>query len=347
MDCESRPKVSVIVPIYNKASFLEKSINSILRQTEKNIEIILIDDGSGDSSREICQEFAKKDSRIIFKSKENEGLTATRNYGRKFASGDYIAFVDPDDFIEANAYEQMLKCSSGADIVISGLIHEFGERKILRKMPRKLDGFYESGDIRKVVMPLFLVYGKGVMKRMLLAQFGIALFRRKFLDEENIASCEKITYSEDWLFFLESLLKAKSVAIEHNAYYHYVHNVHGLTENYNPKLVLDYVEVLRRLDKMGVFEHIPQQYGKHPNLMYNYLLQSIANLANSKASIFVLSKKARDILDMDYFKSLGQKINPLNISAKRRLLFYFVKFKLSLLLVLLYKFKHKFRKIES
>jgi glycosyltransferase involved in cell wall biosynthesis len=347
MDCENRPKVSVIVPIYNKASFLEKSINSILQQTEKNIEVILVDDGSGDSSCEICQEFAKKDSRVIFKSKDNEGLTATRNYGRKFASGEYIAFVDPDDFIEANAYEKMLEFSNNADVVISGLIHEFGEKKILQKMPQNLNAFYESGDIRKMIMPLFLVYGKGIGRRMLLAQLGIALFRRKFLDEENITSCEKITYSEDWLFFLESLLKAKSVAIEHNAYYHYVHNVHGLTENYNPKLALDYVEVLRRLDKMGVFEHIPEQYGKHPNLMYNYLLQSMANLASGKASILVLSKKARDILDMDYFNSLGQKINPLNISGKKRLLFYFVKFKLSLLLVLLYKFRRKFHRIES
>jgi glycosyltransferase involved in cell wall biosynthesis len=347
MNYEKNPKVSVIVPIYNKASFLEKSINSILQQTEKNIEIILIDDGSTDGSSEICQEFAKKDSRIIFKSKDNEGLTATRNYGRGFASGDYIAFVDPDDFIEANAYEQMLKCSNNADIVISGLIHRFEQREILQTMPHNLNGFYENNDIRKIIMPLFLVYGKGIGNHILLAQFGIALFKRTFLDEENIASDEKITYSEDWLFFLEALLKAKSVAIEHNAYYNYIHNVHGLTENYSPKLVLDYVEVLRKLDKMGVFEHIPQQYGEHPNLIYNYLLQSIANLANSKESIFVLNKKIRDILSIDYFDDLRQKINPANIFIKKRVIFYFVKFKLSLLLILLYKFRLKFHKIKS
>jgi glycosyltransferase involved in cell wall biosynthesis len=335
MTLQNKPKVSVIVPVYNKEAFLQKSINSILQQTEKNIEIILVDDGSTDRSSEICQEFAKKDSRIIFKKKENEGAMAARNYGMSFASGDYIAFVDSDDFIEANAYEQMLKCSNDADIVISGLIHEFGHKKTSQTMPL----FCENADIRKTIMPLFLIYGKGIAKNMQLASLSRALFKKIFLSEENIISDEKITYSEDWLFFLESLLKAKSVAVEHNAYYHYVHNMQGLTENYNPKLVLDYVEILRKLDNMGVFEYVPQQYGKHPNITYNYLLQAIANLASSKESIFVLRKKLLNIFDMDFFNCIAQKIKPSNIPFKKRILFYFVKYKFVLLLILLYKFK--------
>jgi glycosyltransferase involved in cell wall biosynthesis len=345
MSYGNKPKVSIIVPIYNKASFLKKNINSILQQTEKNIEIILVDDGSTDNSPEICKDFAEIDFRILYKRKENEGLTATRNYGRKFATGDYIAFVDSDDFIEANTYEQMLKCSNNADIVLSGLIHEFGKKKILQVMPQYLKNFYENADIRKFILPLFLVYGKGIGENILLAQFGIALFKKNFLDEQNILSDEKITYSEDWLFFLEAFLKAQSVAIEHNAYYHYVHNAQGLTENYNPKLVLDYIEILRGLDKIGIFKYVPTQYSRHPNLIYNCLLQSIMNLSHSKESIFVLIGKARDILDMDYFNCLKQKINPANIPFKKRILFYLTKFKLSLLLILLYKLKRRFYKI--
>jgi glycosyltransferase involved in cell wall biosynthesis len=336
---QNKPKISVIVPVYNKEFFLQKSVNSILQQTEKDIEIILIDDGSTDRSSEICQEFAKKDSRIIFERKENEGLTATRNYGRKFANGEYIAFVDPDDFIDANAYEQMLKNSNNADIVLSGLVNEYIDEKLLQVMPQNLGNFYENEDIRKTIVPLFLVYGKGIGKSVLLAQLGIALFRRKFLNEENIISDEKIIHSEDWLFFLEALFKAKSVAIEHNAYYHYVHNMQGLTENYSPKLVLDHVEILRKLNKIGIFEYVFEQYGKHPNLAYNYLLHSIKNLAKSKESIFVLREKAINIFNMIFFNCLAQKIEPSNIPFKKRILFYFVKFKLALLLILLYKLK--------
>jgi len=347
MNYQNKPKISVIVPIYNKASFLEKSINSILQQTEKDIEIILVDDGSTDNSPEICKKYVEKDSRILYKRKENEGLTATRNYGRKFATGDYIAFVDPDDFIEANAYEQMLKCSGNADIVISGLIQEFGKKKILQLMPQYLNNFYENSNIRKFILPLFLVYGKGIRENILLAQFGITLFKRTFLEEHNILSEEKITYSEDWLFFLEALLKAQNVAIEHNAYYHYVHNAQGLTENYNPKLVLDYVEILRKLDKMGIFEYVPEQYNKHPNLIYDYLLHSFVNLSGSKESIFVLRKKVKNILNMNYFNNILQKLNPSNIPYRRRILFYLIRFRLYLLLILLYKLKHKFYKINN
>ena len=347
MNYQNKPKISIIVPIYNKAFFLEKNINSILQQTEKNIEIILADDGSTDNSSEICRKYAEKDSRILYKRKENEGLTATRNYGRKFATGDYISFVDPDDFIEANTYEQMLKCSNNADIVISGLIHEFGKKKKIQVMPQNLNNFYENSDIRKYILPLFLVYGKGIWENIQLAQFGIALFRRAFLDEQNILNDERITYSEDWLFFLEALLKAQSVAIEHNAYYHYVHNTQGLTENYSPKLVLDYVEVLRGLDKMGIFEYVPEQYSKHPNLIYDYLLHSFVNLSGSKESIFVLRKKVRNILNMDYFNNIWRKFNPSNIPFKRRIVFYLIKFELYLLLILLYKLKQKFYKIKS
>jgi len=341
------PRISVIVPIYNKASFLEKSINSILQQTEKNIEIILVDDGSYDNSPEICKKYAEKDSRILYKRKENEGLTATRNYGRKFATGDYIAFVDPDDFIETNAYEQMLKCSNNADIVLSGLINEFRKKKKIQVTPQNLNSFYENSDIRKFILPLFLVYGKGIWENIQLAQFGIALFRRTFLDEQNIFTDERITYSEDWLFFLEALLKAQSVAIEHNAYYHYVHNTQGLTENYSPKLVLDYVEVLRGLDKMGIFEYVPEQYSKHPNLIYDHLLHSFVNLSGSNESIFVLRKKIKNILNMNYFNNICQKLNPSKIPFKRRILFYLIRFRLCLLLILLYKLKHKFYKIEG
>jgi len=347
MSYQNKPKVSVIVPIYNKASFLEKSINSILLQTEKNIEIILVDDGSTDNSSEICRKLAEKDPRILYKKKKNEGAMAARNYGRKFANGNYIAFVDSDDFIEANTYEQMLKCSGNADIVISGLIHEVGNKKILQTMPQNLNSFYENSDIRKFILPLFLVYGKDVGENILLASLEIALFKNTFLNEQNIFSDEKITYSEDWLFFLEALLKAQSVAIEHNAYYHYVHNAQGLTENYNPKLVLDHVDILHKLDKMGIFEYIPEQYIKHPNLAYNYLLQAIANLSISKESIFVLHRKARNIFNMDYFNCLGQKINPAYIPFKKRILFYLIKFKLSLLFILLHKLKQKLYKIKN
>jgi len=340
-------KISVIVPIYNKASFLEKSVNSILKQTEKNIEIILVDDGSTDDSSKICEEFAKKDSRILYRRKENGGLTSARNYGRRFAKGDYIGFVDPDDFIETDVYEQMLMCSNGADIVLSGLIHEFAKKKMRQTMPQNLNSFYKNADIRKFILPLFLVYGKGLEKNIQSAQFGRILFKRTFLEEQNILSDEKITYSEDWLFLLEALLKAQNVAIEHNAYYHYVHNSQGLTENYSPRVTTDYIEILKKLDNMGVFSHIPEPYSTNPNLILNFFLQAVKNLALKKDSVFNLSKELKKLFEMDYFKNLGKTINPCNVHTKKRIVIYLVKFKCALSLIILYKCIIAYRKEQN
>ena len=332
------PKISVIVPIYNKEIFLKKSISSILEQTEKNIEIILVDDGSTDNSPKICEEFAKKDSRVLYKRKENGGLTSARNYGRIYANGEYIAFVDPDDYIEKNAYEKMLECSKNADIAIGGLVNEIGEKRIFRVMPKSMKGFYEGNEIREKILPMFLVYGKHIGKDLLLASMDIFLFKRKFLEEQGIFSDENITYSEDWLFVLEAIFKAKTLIVSHNIYYHYVSNPFGLTENYSPKVIADHIEVLKKLDDMGILFCIPAAYSANPNLALNLFLQSVKNLSFKKSSIFSLSKELKTFFEMDYFKNMGKTIKPRNVHIKKRIIFYLVKFKCSLTLILLYKF---------
>jgi glycosyltransferase involved in cell wall biosynthesis len=329
------PKISVIVPIYNKELFLNKSIPSILSQTKRDIEIILIDDGSTDSSSKICQEFSQKDSRIIFKRKENGGPSSARNYGLRYASGEYIAFIDSDDCIDSEAFEQIMKNSNDADITISGLMHEMGKKRIMQLMPETLENFYEGEDIRKIILPLFLVYEKHI----LLAQLGIFLFKRKFLEEEKISFDESVTYAEDWLFSLEAIFKAKSVAVNHKAYYHYTHNFLGLTENYNPKVAADYMKVLQKLDEIGVFSCISESCIANPNLAFNFFLQIVKNLSFKKSSLWKLREELHLLFDANCFKDLGQTIKPGNIPARKRFLFYLIKHKCALLLIALYKWQ--------
>lgn len=100
-------KISVIVPVYNVEDYLEECINSILGQTYKNLEIILVDDGSTDNSSKICDIYEKKDKRIKVIHKENGGLSSARNEGLKYRTGEYISFVDSDDFIDKTMYEKL------------------------------------------------------------------------------------------------------------------------------------------------------------------------------------------------------------------------------------------------
>ena len=103
-------KISVIVPIYNVKEYLNRCLDSILCQTYKNIELILIDDGSTDGSEKICDDYAKKDNRVVVYHQKNSGVSASRNKGLELATGEYIGFVDSDDYINEEMYEKLLNC---------------------------------------------------------------------------------------------------------------------------------------------------------------------------------------------------------------------------------------------
>ena len=116
------PLISVIVPVYKVEKYLRKCVDSIRNQTYENLEIILVDDGSPDSCGSLCEEFAREDERILVIHKENGGLSSARNAGIDGAKGDYLGFVDSDDWIEPDAYEKMMAMvlSQGAELVCAG-----------------------------------------------------------------------------------------------------------------------------------------------------------------------------------------------------------------------------------
>ena len=120
--------LSVVVPVYNVEKYLSRALDSILQQTYPVYEVICVDDGSTDSSRNILNEYAKRDSRIRIIHKENGGLVSARKAGILEVSGEYTAYVDSDDFIEPNMYEEMMELAvkHDADIVTSGLIRDYG-----------------------------------------------------------------------------------------------------------------------------------------------------------------------------------------------------------------------------
>lgn len=130
-------KISLIVPCYNIRKYLPRCIESILAQTYKNLEIILISDGSTDGTDEVIREYAKKDSRIIPIFKQNSGVSDTRNRGLDIATGDYIGFVDGDDYIEPEMYETLLKnaIENNADISHCGYQMVF---------PSRVDYYYNT-----------------------------------------------------------------------------------------------------------------------------------------------------------------------------------------------------------
>lgn len=111
-----KPKVSVIIPVYNVEDYVERCLDSVINQTYQNLEIILVNDGSTDDSGKICDEYAEKDDRIVVKHKENGGVSSARNLGMDICVGDYIAFVDPDDYIHPITYDACVKIFFKEDV---------------------------------------------------------------------------------------------------------------------------------------------------------------------------------------------------------------------------------------
>ena len=125
-------KISIIVPIYNVEKYLKRSLDSLVNQTLKDIEIILVDDGSTDNSHKIAEGYKKNYSNVLLVTKENGGLSDARNFGLQYASGEYIAFVDSDDYVESQMFERMYNLSENGQkkIIESNFLWEFPDKKV-------------------------------------------------------------------------------------------------------------------------------------------------------------------------------------------------------------------------
>ena len=202
-------KVSVIVPIYNAAEYLEKCLDSIVVQTLTDIEIILIDDGSTDGSAEICKKYLS-DPRVTYYYKENEGLAAARDDGMLRASGEYIGFVDADDWLKPEMYEKMYNAakSNESDVVFCNCQENADGHIFTPEMP---EGAYDRQAIKEKILPKTLAYiGKGGTKRAIRWCNWLRLYKSETLKKHNIRFDRRLRRSQDLQLTYESTLVAQN-----------------------------------------------------------------------------------------------------------------------------------------
>ena len=211
--------ISVIVPVYKVEKYLPKCIDSLLSQTIQNIEIILVDDGSPDNSGAICDEYAAKDSRIKVIHKQNGGLGSARNAGLEIAKGDYVSFIDSDDWIEEDylsaMYNQAVKYS--LDIVVGGVAVDFTNENRTEILNYGEDKVYTSKD------NIGLIFQDLTEKRLANYAWN-KLYCREFLTENQFLFDKQGMPAEDLLFNLECFTKLQGLGIVANAGYHYMRN---------------------------------------------------------------------------------------------------------------------------
>ena len=218
-------KVSVIIPVYNVEEYVEKCAKSLFEQTYKNLELIFINDGSKDSSGELCHKIADsnehKDIKVIVIDKQNGGVSSARNCGLEVATGDYIMYVDPDDYCEPEYVEKLYSAIKDNDCEMaecSYFIDYTTENVKSIRLP------FSNAVITDVFGALFYEKATGKMNK-LPAYLWLAIFRADIVKNNRIRFDENVKYGEDFLFFVEYSRFCSKIALVNEPLYHSVHRV--------------------------------------------------------------------------------------------------------------------------
>lgn len=213
--------ISVIVPVYNVEKYLRKCIDSIINQTYSNLQIILVDDGSEDNCSIICDEYAQLDMRIVVIHKKNQGLVLARKSGMQIAEGEYITFVDADDYIEIDAYEKIAACINPdmPDIIAFDLIEEYPD-KIVKKENKFAEGLYGAEKLKTQIYPEMLSNGT-FFDYGILPNLVCKFIKNEFAKKAQIEVNSEVRFGEDADAAFQYLAKAESMQIIHYAPYHY------------------------------------------------------------------------------------------------------------------------------
>lgn len=248
--------ISVIIPVYNSEKFLNRCVDSVLKQSYKELDIILIDDGSSDKSGEMCDQYAQMDKRVRVIHQKNRGVSAARNSGLDVAIGDYCTFVDSDDYIESEMYQSMIDIAEqyNCDVIMCDCVKKFGTRTEAYTHDIR-QGYYDREQLEKEYFPHLLIM-PNVEYPPTISNW-LCLYRRKQKQKSeskkrnnNLHYEEGIRFSEDLLFGAELLYHADSFYYMKNQYlYHYCMNVQSATHTFAVDKWKDYVALHNRIEE--------------------------------------------------------------------------------------------------
>lgn len=243
------PLLSVIVPVYNTKEYLRECIDSILAQTYHNYELILVDDGSTDGSSEICDEYAEKSENVFVIHKENCGLLHTRKVGFAAAKGEYISYIDSDDFIAPDMYEYMMSKISeyNVDIAICNMAwYKFGD--VTPMTTYNKHGYYNKQRLEEEIYP-YMLFSCDPQKSGLIPSLCNKIIRKKVLDNVLAHADNSISYGEDALCSYPCVLDSDSIYIAEDKFFYFYRQISSsLTNSYDKKLLDKFNLLITLLD---------------------------------------------------------------------------------------------------
>lgn len=325
------PTISIIVPIYNKEKYISRCVASLLNQTLKDLQIILVDDGSTDKSKKICDEYLKIDNRIEVIHKENGGVSAARNYGLEIAKGDYITFVDPDDYLDLDAIEYLYN-----------LIDEYNADIACYRMRTYKNNMKKNNDENDENIEIYT--GNKIIENQILGKFLYSscnkLYSRDLFNNVNDRFNENIMYAEDALFNIYMMSKSNKLVFSNSKKYNYFINEESTVSKINDKR-LDILKAQKimfyflRKNNYSYSQYISMQYIDSIILLVNEIAYNKVNSKNN----YIL-KELKKIINRD--KEIWSGLN--KSSVLTRIKFNIIRF-YPVILVVLYRVKYNFKSI--
>jgi len=273
-------KISVIIPVYKAEAFISRCIDSIINQTFLDFELLLIDDGSPDASGEICDKYAVLDSRIKVFHQENGGVSSARNLGLDNAVGDYVIFIDSDDWIESIFFETYLNelAEYPCGLIYQGFINDYKNKTTYLNLPK---GRYERGQITQALFE--------VEYRECLGGACNKIFHRNIIEKNKIRFESDLSFGEDKIFTLQYCLNIDSISLLDTCYYHYnrtlgssLSSIHHSSERLLKLIELEYElfqKINNRFPNKGFIEAIKGRYVS----IHKYILISMYRPSSLKA----------------------------------------------------------------
>lgn len=317
--------VSVIIPCYNVENYIKNCINSVVGQTQENIEIICVDDGSTDNTCSIIKMFQEKDDRIKLISKRNEGVSVARNIGIKESTGEYLMFLDSDDYIDKNMIKDMYRKAKEKDIDIVKCtrydVYPKANKKILRKPLWKEETYISKEGFSENIYPEML-------RRNRLCSMCMTLCKAEIIKNNNIFFDETLKVDEDAVFTMELFSDAKSFLYIPKPYYFYIKHGNGLSSKG--------IDLYERFKSRKKHAELIKKYAKTWNINDDSIInEKIAFIgiytafqttrANKGIKFFQRYKIFKDIIKDETFCTSINKSKYTNMLIYEKILCFFVK----------------------
>lgn len=336
------PKLSIIVPVYNAEKHLQRCIDSITRQTFSDFEVILVNDGSKDDTKRICDNNAIMDKRVKVLHKENGGTSSARNAGLRVASGNYIGFVDADDWLEPDMYQIMYSkaVKHDVDLVISDYRRALEDSSYEVIQPIRA-GFYDKADMIKKYFPCLLMredfdYPPTISN-------WACLFRKKLLTDNDIWYDTLTKYNEDFLFGAKAAYKCSSMYhLKNHHNYNFYCNLNSTTAVYNTDKWDINLHVFRQAK--AYFENAPEYDFSHQlkTVIIFLSFNAINEIFKSNDGFMKRYSDIKTILKHAYLRKAFSAYPYPKLNYKFLIMLFLHKHKLASLITLYQKFKKLF-----